>query len=202
MPFEENVRVTLEVVKKAKPKGVSVEGELGRLAGIEDNVSVEEKDALFTDPVEAEEFVRLTGVDSLAIAVGTSHGAYKFKGESRIDYERLKEVKRLTRKPLVLHGASGVSKALVEKAERFGARLEGAKGVSDEVLREAVACGINKVNTDTDLRISTVGAIREVLANHPEEIDPRKILGPARTAMREVVKHRIKLLGSAGKGMA
>ena len=118
---------------------------------------------------------------------------------SKIDFERLKEVKQLTKIPLVLHGASGVPQALVEKAEKFGAKLAGAKGDSDEGLTEAVTCGINKVNLDTDLRIATVGAIREVLAEHPEEIDPRKILGPAREAMKEVVKHRIRLLGSAGK---
>ena len=198
-PFEENVRQTKRIVEIAHAMGVSVEAELGTLKGIEDNVSVDERDATLVDPQKAARFVEETGIDYLAPAVGTSHGAFKYKGESKIDYERLKEVKRLTGMPLVLHGASGVPSDLVEKAEKFGAKLAGAKGVSDEVLVEAVACGINKVNADTDLRIATVGAIREVLANHPEEIDPRKILGPAREAMKAVVKYRIKLLGSAGK---
>jgi fructose-bisphosphate aldolase class II len=143
--------------------------------------------------------VEETGIDYLAPAVGTSHGAFKYKGESKIDYTRLKEVKQLTQMPLVLHGASGVSREIVEKAEQYGAQLKGAKGVSDDVLQEAVRCGINKVNTDTDLRIATVGAIREVLTKYPQEIDPRKILGPARDAMKAVVSHRIRLLGSEGK---
>ncbi len=198
-PFEENIRQTKRVVEIAHAMGVSVEAELGTLKGIEDNVSVDERDATLIHPDQAVTFVKETGIDYLAPAVGTSHGAFKYKGESKIDFERLKEVKRLTKIPLVLHGASGVPSSLVEKAEKYGAKLAGAKGVSDEVLKEAVACGINKVNLDTDLRIATVGAIREVLAEHPEEIDPRKILGPAREAMKEVVKHRIQLLGSAGK---
>ena len=198
-PFEENIRLTKRVVEIAHAMGVSVEAELGTLKGIEDNVSVDERDATLIHPDQAVTFVQETGIDYLAPAVGTSHGAFKYKGESKIDYERLKEVKRLTNIPLVLHGASGVPRDLVEKAEKYGAKLAGAKGVSDEVLTEAVACGINKVNLDTDLRIATVGAVREVLAEHPEEIDPRKILGPAREAMKAVVKHRIKLLGSAGK---
>jgi len=202
LPFEENVRQTKRIVEIAHAMGVSVEAELGTLKGIEDNVSVDERNATLINPTQAVKFVEETDIDYLAPAVGTSHGAFKYKGEPKIDYERLKEVKRLTRKPLVLHGASGVPVALVQKAERFGATLKGAKGVSDEVLREAVACGINKVNTDTDLRIATVGAIREVLTNYPGEIDPRKILGPARVAMKEVVKSRIILLGSAGKAAA
>ncbi len=198
-PFEENVRQTRRIVDIAHAMGVSVEAELGTLKGIEDNVSVDERNATLVDPHKAAIFVEETGIDYLAPAVGTSHGAFKYKGESKIDYERLKEVKKLTKMPLVLHGASGVPEALVRKAEHYGARLAGAKGVSDEVLKEAVACGINKVNADTDLRIATVGAIREVLTQNPHEIDPRKILGPARTAMKEVVKSRIKLLGSTGK---
>ncbi len=200
-PFEENVRLTKRIVEIAHAMGVSVEAELGTLKGIEDNVSVDERNATLVDPKRAVQFVEETGIDYLAPAVGTSHGAFKYKGESKIDYERLKEVKQLTRMPLVLHGASGVPEEIVEKAEQYGAQLEGAKGVSDDVLGEAVRCGINKVNTDTDLRIATIGAIREVLAKHPEEIDPRKILGPAREAMKAVVTHRIRLLGSEGKAV-
>ena len=198
-PFDENVRLTKQIVDIAHPMGVSVEAELGRLMGIEDQISVAERDAVLVDPDEAEKFVEMTQVDFLAPAIGTSHGAFKYKGESKIDYARLKEVKQLTQMPLVLHGASGVSREIVEKAEQYGAQLKGAKGVSDDVLQEAVRCGINKVNTDTDLRIATVGAIREVLTKYPQEIDPRKILGPARDAMKAVVSHRIRLLGSEGK---
>jgi len=199
LPFEENVKVTLEVVKKARPKGVSVEGELGRLAGIEDNVDVAEKDALFTDPVEAEEFVKLTGVDSLAIAVGTSHGAYKFKGEPRLAYDRITEIAGRVDVPLVLHGASGVNQEHVEIANRYGAKLEGTRGVPDDAIREAVKRGICKVNIDTDMRIAFTAFIRKAMAESPEVFDPRKILGAGRDAVKEVVTSKIKLFGSEGR---
>jgi len=201
LPFEENVRVTLEVVKKAKPKGISVEGELGRLAGIEDNVSVEEEDALFTDPIEAEEFVKLTGVDSLAIAVGTSHGAYKFKGEPRLAYDRITEIASRVNVPLVLHGASGVNQEHVALANQYGAAIEGAKGVPDDAIREAVKRGICKVNIDTDMRIAFTAFIRKALGENPGVFDPRKILGAGRDAVKEVVKTKIKLFGSDGKAL-
>jgi fructose-bisphosphate aldolase class II len=198
-PYEENVARTKRVVDIAHAMDVSVEAELGKLKGIEDNVAVKERDATLINPREAVDFVRETGIDYLAPAVGTSHGAFKYKGESKIDFERLKEVKRLTDLPLVLHGASGVPQDLVEKAQKYGADLKGAKGVTDDVLKKAISCGINKVNTDTDLRIATVGAIRKVLVQQPAVIDPRKILGPAREAMKDVVKSRIQVLGSEGK---
>jgi len=198
-PLEENIRITKEVVRLAHPKNIAVEAELGRLGGIEDNISVSEKEAILTDPVQAEQFVRETGCDALAVAVGTSHGAYKFKAEVRLAFDRIDEIKKRVKIPLVLHGASGVGRELLEKAENFGAKLPGAKGVPDEAYTQAISLGINKINIDTDLRLAWVGAVREVLAVKPEEFDPRKILGPARDAVKKVVMAKMKLFGSAGK---
>ncbi|MCX6828675.1 MAG: class II fructose-1,6-bisphosphate aldolase [candidate division Zixibacteria bacterium] len=198
-PLEENIRITKEVVRLAHPKNIAVEAELGRLGGIEDNISVSEKEAILTDPVQAEQFVRETGCDALAVAVGTSHGAYKFKAEVRLAFDRIDEIKKRVKIPLVLHGASGVGRELLEKAEKFGAKLAGAKGVPDEAYTQAISLGINKINIDTDLRLAWVGAVREVLAVKPEEFDPRKVLGPARDAVKKVVMAKMKLFGSAGK---
>jgi fructose-bisphosphate aldolase, class II len=195
----ENIALTKKVVEYAHPRKVTVEAELGRLGGIEDNINVNEKDARLTDPAEAKEFVEKSGVDALAVAVGTSHGAYKFKGDAKLAIERIAEIKKLVNIPLVLHGSSGVDPAVIEKASKFGAILPGAKGVPADSIIEAVKRGINKVNIDTDLRLTWVAAVREILATKPEEFDPRKILGPARKAVSEVVKMKIKLLGSAGK---
>jgi fructose-bisphosphate aldolase class II len=199
LPFGENVAVTKEVVEKAKSSGVSVEGELGRLAGIEDNVSVSERDALFTDPDEAAEFVLKTGIDALAIAVGTSHGAYKFKGEPKLAFDRISAIAAKVDVPLVLHGASGVNKDHVEVANRFGSSLTGTRGVPDEAIREAVKRGICKVNIDTDMRIAFMAYLRKTLMEKPENIDPRKYLGAGREAIAEVVRHKIRLFGSEGK---
>jgi fructose-bisphosphate aldolase class II len=199
LPFEENIAVTKAVVEKARPKDVSVEGELGRLAGIEDNISVEERDALLTDVGEAKEFVDRTGIDALAIAVGTSHGAYKFKGEANLAFERITDIAGVVDIPLVLHGASGVKKEHVEIANSFGAGLAGAKGVPDEAIIEAVKRGICKVNIDTDMRIAFLAFLRRALSEKPENIDPRKYLGAARDAVAEVVKEKIKLLKSEGQ---
>jgi len=199
LEFQENMAITKKVVQMARKKGVSVEAELGRLKGIEDKVSVSEREAFLTDPQAAEEFVKKTEVDALAIAIGTSHGAYKFKGEVKLDFERLKEIAHKVNIPLVLHGASGVPHAVIEKAERFGAKLPGAKGIPDDAIRVAVSLGIAKINIDTDLRLSFIGAIREVLTNKPEEFDPRKILGPAREAIKQTVQSKMKLFGSSGK---
>ena len=198
-PFDENVAVTKKVVEMAKPKGVSVEGELGKLAGIEDNVSVAERDAALTDPAQAEEFVRRSGVDALAIAVGTSHGAYKFKGESNLALDRVSDIASRVPCLLVLHGASGVKRENVEIANRFGAAIKGAKGVPDDAIVEAIRRGISKVNIDTDMRIAFTAHVRRALAEKPEEIDPRKILGPGRDAIREVVKEKMRLFRSEGK---
>ena len=201
LPLEENIAVTREIVEKAKPKGVSVEGELGKLAGVEDNVSVEERDALYTDPDEAALFVEKTGVDALAIAVGTSHGAYKFKGEAKLDMDRLSRIVSLVSIPVVLHGASGVNPEHVKLANEYGAELKGTKGVPDEAIREAVERGICKVNIDTDMRIAFTAFLRKSLAEGPGLIDPRKYLGPAREAVSEVVRNKIRLLGSEGKAL-
>lgn len=199
LPFEENVTVTREVVERAKKSGISVEGELGRLAGIEDNVSVAKKDALFTVPAEAAEFVRCTGVDALAIAVGTSHGAYKFKGEPRLAFDRISEIASRVGVPLVLHGASGVDQEHVELANTYGAELKGTRGVPDAAIVEAVNRGICKVNIDTDMRIAFTAYLRKTLSEDPGNIDPRKYLGPCREAVAEVVRRKIRLFGSEGK---
>jgi len=197
--FKENVGITKKVVEMAKGKGVSVEAELGRLKGIEEKVSVSEKEAFLTDPQAAVEFIRRTEVDALAVAIGTSHGAYKFKGEAKLDFDRLKEIAKRVDIPLVLHGASGVPPSVLEKAERFGAKLPGAKGIPDDAIQKAISLGISKINIDTDLRLSFVGALREVLVTKPEEFDPRKILGPGREAIKQTVQSKMKLFGSSGK---
>jgi fructose-bisphosphate aldolase class II len=196
--FEENIALTKRVVNLAHLKGVSVEAELGRLAGIEEK-TVEEKEAILTDPDSAKEFVARTGVDALAVAVGTSHGAYKFKGEAKLDFERLKTISGKIDLPLVLHGASSVPAWIIEKAAKYGAQLGGAKGIPEEHIKKAISLGIAKINIDTDLRLAFTATVREVLANQPKEFDPRKILGPAKEAMKEVVKGKMRLFGSSGK---
>ncbi len=198
LKFEDNIALTKRVVDVAHPKGVSVEAELGRLAGVEES-TVEEKDAILTDPAVAKDFVERTGVDTLAVAIGTSHGAYKFKAESKLDFERLKLISKNVSLPLVLHGASSVPAWLIEKAAKYGAELGGAKGIPEEHIQKAISLGISKINIDTDLRLAWTATVREVLANSPKEFDPRKILGPAKEAMKQVVKSKMKLFGSSGK---
>ncbi|MBS7632200.1 class II fructose-1,6-bisphosphate aldolase [Candidatus Bathyarchaeota archaeon] len=198
LDFEGNIALTRKVVELAHPKGVSVEAELGRLAGVEEK-TVEEKEAILTDPAAAVEFVKRTGVDALAVAVGTSHGAYKFKGEAKLDFERLRVIREKVHIPLVLHGASSVPAWIIEKATKYGAELGGAKGIPEEHIKRAISLGIAKINIDTDLRLAFTATVREVLANSPKEYDPRKILGPAKDAMKEVVKGKMRLFGSSGK---
>ncbi len=198
-PFDQNVAITKKVVELAHAVGVTVEAELGRLAGVEDIVKVEEREAILTDPQEAKKFVELTEVDALAVAVGTSHGAYKFKGEPKLDIERIRKIRELTDIPLVLHGASGVIPEILELAEKYGAKLAGAKGVPDDQIAEAVKAGICKINIDTDLRLAFLAAVRRELAEKPENFDPRKYLGPGRELVQEVVKRKMRLFGSAGK---
>ena len=198
LKFDENVTLTKRVVDIAHPKGVSVEAELGKLAGVEER-SVEEKEAILTDPKTAVEFVEKTGVDTLAVAIGTSHGAYKFKSESKLDIERLRTISQIISIPLVLHGASSVPQWLIEKATKYGASLGGAKGIPEEELKKAISLGIAKINIDTDLRLAFTATVREVLANSPKEFDPRKILGPAKDAMKQVAKSKMQLFGSSGK---
>lgn len=179
--FEENVALTKKVVDYAHERGVVVEAELGQLAGIEDDVNVSEEDAKYTDPDQAKEFVERTGCDSLAIAIGTSHGAYKFKGEARLRMDILKQVKeKIPNTPIVLHGASTVIPELVETCNSYGGDIPGAKGVPDEILHEASLSGVSKINVDTDLRLAFTGEIRKSLAENPSAFDPRKYLTPAR----------------------
>ncbi len=197
--FEENVEITSKVVDLAHAVGVTVEAEIGRLKGIEDIVKVSEKEAILTDPVEAKEFVDATGVDALAVAVGTSHGAYKFKGEPRLDIERIRQIKELVKTPLVLHGASGVIPDIVEMAEKYGARLGGAKGVPDDQIKEAIKAGISKINIDTDLRLSFLAGVRKFLQENPDVFDPRKYLGEGKKIVKETVKRKIRLFGSENR---
>lgn len=199
--FEDNIRITKEVVEYAHAHGVVVEAELGRLAGVEDAVNVSAKDATYTDPDQAVEFVERTGVDSLAIAIGTSHGAYKFKGDPQLDFERLEKISNLLPGfPLVLHGASTVLPEFVQKCNQFGGKIDGAQGVPEEMLSQASKFGVCKINIDTDLRLAMTAAIREYLALHPEHFDPRQYLGPARKAIQDMVQHKIKnVLGSSHK---
>ena len=192
-PFEENIALTKQVVEYAHAHGVVVEAELGKLAGVEDNIKVDARSATFTDPDEAVEFVKRTGVDSLAIAIGTSHGAYKFKGEPYLDYERLKKIHSLLPDtPLVLHGASSVLKEFVDRCNKFGGQIPGAQGVPEEMIRESTKYGICKVNIDTDLRLAMTAEIRRILIENPSEFDPRKYLGPGRDAITKMVQHKIK----------
>ena len=198
-PFEENVKITKEVVEYAHARGVVVEAELGRLAGVEDAINVSKEDATYTDPTQAVEFVERTGIDSLAIAIGTSHGAYKFKGEPKLDFERLDIItKKLAGFPLVLHGASTVLPEFVALCNQYGGDIPGAQGVPEHMLRQAAQSGVCKINIDTDLRLAMTAAIRKHFAENPSDFDPRKYLGPARNAIKEMVQHKIKnVLGSS-----
>jgi len=199
LPFAENIALTKKVVDYAHPRGVVVEAELGKLAGIEDNISVNAKDATFTNPKEAKEFVDKTGVDSLAIAIGTSHGAYKFKGKPQLDFERLKKISELLPGfPLVLHGASTVLPEFVKACNEYGGDIPGAQGVPEEMIKEAAKFGVCKVNIDTDLRLAMTAAIRQNLNENPGNFDPRKYLGDGRTAIKKMVKHKMgNVLGSS-----
>jgi len=190
--FEENIELTKKVVEYAHSKGVVVEAELGKLAGIEDDVNVDAKDAMYTDPEQAKEFVEKTGCDSLAKAIGTSHGAYKFKGEAKLRFDILQEIKeKIPNTPIVLHGASTVIPELVETCNKFGGEIPGAKGVPNEILKEAGRLGVSKINVDTDLRLAMTANIRKVFGEKPSEFDPRKYLAPAREAVKEIVSYKI-----------
>lgn len=198
--FEENIALTRKVVEYAHERGVVVEAELGKLAGVEDDVNVSDEDAMYTNPDEVEEFVSKTGVDSLAIAIGTSHGAYKFKGEPRLRFDILEEVgRRLPGFPIVLHGASSVIPALVEEINACGGAMDGARGVPEEMLRQAARLAVCKINIDSDIRLAMTAGIRRVLAQDPSAFDPRKYLSVGRDEVKKMVKHKIHaVLGSAG----
>lgn len=200
-PFEENIKITKQVVDYAHERGVVVEAELGKLAGVEDNVKVSEREATFTDPDQAVEFVERTGVDSLAIAIGTSHGAYKFKGEPKLDFERLKKISELLPGfPLVLHGASTVLPEFVKQCNEYGGQIPGAQGVPEDMLRKATTMGVCKINIDTDLRLAMTASVRKYLSENPSVFDPRKYLGEGRKAIKNMVRHKIKnVLGCSNK---
>lgn len=202
--LDENIALTKQVVDYAHPRGVSVEAELGKLAGVEDDVKVHAADSTYTDPEEAARFVKETGCDSLAVAIGTSHGAYKFAGEAKLDFERLAEIKKAVNAaigydfPLVLHGSSSVPKYLVEKCNKYGGKLPNAQGVPEEMLSFASKNGVAKINIDTDLRLAMTSTIREFFIEEPAKFDPREYMGPGRTAVKELVKHKMSVLGTAG----
>ncbi len=202
-PFEENIALTKQVVEYAHDKGVVVEAELGTLAGIEDEVQVSEEDSSYTRPEEVEEFVDRTGCDSLAIAIGTSHGAYKFKPGTKpqLRFDVLEEVeKKLPGFPIVLHGASSVPQEFVEKINKFGGNMPGAIGVPEDQLRKAASMAVCKINIDSDLRLAMTASIREHFTEHPDHFDPRQYLKPAREAIKAMVAHKIKdVLGCDGK---
>ena len=190
--FEENVALTKKVVDYAHERGVVVEAEIGKLAGVEDEVNVSEDDARYTNPDEAYEFVQRTGCDSLAIAIGTSHGAYKFSGEPRLRYDILQKVKeKLPNTPIVLHGASTVIPELLEMCNKYGGNIPGAQGVPDEMLKKAGELGVSKINVDTDLRLAMTASIRKVFAENPEVFDPRKYCGEARKMIKNTVQNKI-----------
>ena len=201
LPFEENIKLTRQVVEYAHDHGVVVEGELGRLAGVEDDVKVGDDDALYTDPDEVEEFVKATGVDSLAIAIGTSHGAFKFKGEPHLRFDILEKVsEKLPGFPIVLHGASSVMPEYVQMINQYGGNIPGAQGVPEEMLRQAASMAVCKINVDSDLRLAMTGVIRKQFAEHPDQFDPRQYLKPARIALRDMVRHKIvNVMGCNGK---
>lgn len=203
LPFEENIALTKQVVEYAHDHGVVVEGELGKLAGIEDDVNVSAEDASYTRPEEVEEFVTRTGVDSLAIAIGTSHGAYKFKPgqKPQLKFDILEEVgKRLPNFPIVLHGASSVIPEYVKMINENGGAMPDAIGIPEDMLRKAASMAVCKINIDSDLRLAMTGTIRKYMAEHPDHFDPRQYLKPARANIKELVKHKlINVLGCDGK---
>jgi fructose-bisphosphate aldolase class II len=199
--FEDNIKLTKQVVDYAHDRGVTVEGELGRLAGIEDAVDVSDEDAQFTNPDEVVEFVNRTGVDSLAIAIGTSHGAFKFKGEPKLRFDILEKVsQKLPGYPIVLHGASSVIPEYVAMVNQYGGQMPGAQGVPETMLRQAAGMAVCKINIDSDLRLAMTGTLRKYFVEHPDHFDPRQYLSPARDAIRDMVRHKITtVLGCSGK---
>ncbi len=199
LPLKENIAKTKQVVAWARVKKVSVEAEIGAIAGIEDFVSVEEKDAHLTNPEQAAKFVKETKCDSLAVAIGTAHGAFKFKGETHLDIGRLKKIAKLVKNPIVLHGASGVMEDVVKLAEYHGAKLGKARGVLDEDIKQAIKYGVSKINIDTDLRLGFTAGIREAVDQMNSIIDPRKLLEPAVILMREIAMRKMVLFKSEGK---
>lgn len=197
LPFDENVKITKKIVTLAHKKGISVEAELGTIGGKED--TIEAKNIVYTNTDQAKEFVERTGCDFLAVAIGTSHGAYKFRGKADLRHDLLKKINSKVKIPLVLHGASSVPEDIVKEATKYGAKLKGVYGVPTGQIRKAIKNGINKINTDTDLRLAFDAAVRKFIKTKPKDFDPRHILGPARKEIQKVAERRIKLFGSMGK---
>lgn len=199
LPYEENVALTKKVVDYAHPRGVWVEAELGKLAGVEEHVKSDEH--VYTDPDQAVDFVNRTGCDSLAIAIGTSHGAYKFKGDAKLDFARLEKISAMMPGyPLVLHGASSVPQEFVELCNKYGGKVGGARGVPEDMLRKAATMGVCKINVDTDIRLALTATVRQFFAEHPEQFDPRSYLGAGREAVKNMVARKIRdVMGSSGK---
>ncbi len=197
LPYKENLALTKRVVDYAHIRDISVEAEIGRLAGIEDHIK--SLSGIYTEPAQAEDFAKKSGCDALAIAIGTSHGAYKFKSRPHLRIDILSEISGRVKIPLVLHGASGVKKKWVSYANRFGAKIEDTKGVPDNLIRAAIKNGISKINVDTDIRIAFTAGIREFLFKHRPEFDPRKIIEHSRELIKQVVKEKILLFGSSNR---
>jgi fructose-bisphosphate aldolase class II len=196
LAFTDNIKLTRKVVRYAHQKMVTVEAEIGRLSGIEDDLKVKKNEAIYTDPTEAARFSAESGCDALAVAIGTSHGAYKFKGTPKLRIDILQEIARMVSIPLVLHGASGVKRKWINRVNKYGGKLEHARGVPDHLIREAVEHGIAKINTDTDLRIGFTAGVREYLIRDPQDFDPRAITAAGRDCIIDVVMNRIRVFGS------
>ena len=201
LSFEENIALTRRVVEYAHDRNITVEAELGRLAGVEDDIKVSHEDSSYTRPEDVEEFVTKTGCDSLAIAIGTSHGAFKFKGEPKLRFDILEDVsRRLPGFPIVLHGASSVIPEYVAMINQYGGKMDGAQGVPETMLRQAASMAVCKINIDSDLRLAFTGVIRKHFAEHPDHFDPRQHLSEARSALAGMVRHKIvNVLGCNGK---
>jgi len=199
LPFKDNLKTTKQVVKYAHKRRVTVEAEIGRLAGIEDDLDVKAGEAIYTDPEEAKKFAEESGCDALAVAIGTSHGAYKFKGKAQLRIDILKEISKIVKIPLVLHGASGVKIKWINRVNKFGGELAHTRGVPDNLIKQVVKYGIAKINTDTDLRIAFTAGVREYSIRNPQGFDPRKIIGFARDMMQQVAEDRIRVFGSVNK---
>jgi fructose-bisphosphate aldolase class II len=197
--FDENLRETRDIVAYAHARGVHVEAELGTLGGIED-LGEQSAKSMLTDPDQAVRFAAETEVDALAVAIGTSHGAYKFKGEPRLDFDRLRDIAARISQPIVLHGASSMPQEAIAFAERYGAQLPHAQGIPPELIKKAVTLGIAKVNTDSDLRLAALGRLRQVLVERPDLFNLYELMGEVEAAIRSATAERIRVLGSAGKG--
>jgi fructose-bisphosphate aldolase class II len=196
--FDVNLRETRDIVAYAHSRGVHVEAELGTLGGIED-LGEESMRSMLTDPAQAVRFAAETGVDALAVAIGTSHGAYKFKGEPHLDFDRLREIASQVEQPIVLHGASTLPREGVELANRYGAKLEHAIGIPVPLIQQAVKLGVAKVNTDSDLRLAALGRLREVLTKRPDIFNVYELMGELEQAIRQATAERIRVLGGAGR---